>query len=44
MDLKDHNGNSPLQLAKGRKHTDIINYFATLSAQRSSYLPKLNFK
>ena len=44
MDLKDHNGNTPLQLAKGRKHQDIIDYFTTASAKRSSYLSKLDLK
>jgi len=42
--LEDHNGNTPVKLAKGRKYKDLIEYFDSSKSKRSSYLPAIDFK
>nr|XP_026696424.1 probable protein S-acyltransferase 23 isoform X1 [Ciona intestinalis] len=44
INLEDHNGNTPLKLAKGRKYKEILSYFESLKSSRNSYLPTFDFK
>ncbi|XP_076817148.1 uncharacterized protein LOC143462764 [Clavelina lepadiformis] len=44
INLEDHNGNTPMKLAKGRKHNDVISYFESFKSNKRSYLPALSFK
>nr|XP_039254281.1 probable protein S-acyltransferase 23 [Styela clava] len=44
MTLEDHNGNTPLKLAKGRNHKAITAYLEEGISGKKRYLGKINFK
>nr|CAB3267900.1 probable protein S-acyltransferase 23 [Phallusia mammillata] len=44
IDLEDHNNNTPVKLAKGRKYAEVTGYFDSLKNKRTSYLPAFDFK
>ncbi|XP_064637705.1 putative ZDHHC-type palmitoyltransferase 5 [Lineus longissimus] len=43
IDLKDKNGKTPLILAKGRKHHEIVGYLNGRLKAKTSLLPEFNF-
>ncbi|XP_052076130.1 uncharacterized protein LOC127714155 isoform X1 [Mytilus californianus] len=42
LDLKDKNGKTPLMLASGRKHQDVIEYLRRQIKSKNSFIPKLD--
>ncbi|KAL8562189.1 hypothetical protein ACOMHN_005174 [Nucella lapillus] len=43
LDPKDKNGTTPLVLAKGRKHEQVVNYLKKAAQIRGNFLPKIDF-
>ena len=42
IDQADKNGKTPLMLAVGRKHEDVIAYLKKLAQTKNSMLPKID--
>lgn len=43
IDLQDKNGKTPLMLAVGRKHDNIVAYLKKEAKFRNSILPRIDF-
>lgn len=44
INIEDKHQKTPLMLALGRKHTNIVNYLKEHAKQRTSFLPKIDLK
>ena len=42
INLADKNGKTPLMLAQGRKHRELIDYLRKEARSRSNLIPKLD--